>query len=94
MIWRSKSAAIETAMQPRLPNWRAGGQQAGSRVGSHRRTAPESDTPDSPGVWLRANQTPNWTLTLVLAAVFALILGGPQRSPALLAQATTSVAVR
>ena len=37
-------------------------------------------------------QTPNWTLTLALAAVFALILGGPQRSPALLAQATTSVA--
>jgi beta-lactamase regulating signal transducer with metallopeptidase domain len=37
-------------------------------------------------------QTPNWTLTLALAAVFALILGGPQRSPALLAQATSSVA--
>ena len=37
-------------------------------------------------------QTPNWTVTLALAAVFALILGGPQRSPALLAQATTSVA--
>jgi beta-lactamase regulating signal transducer with metallopeptidase domain len=37
-------------------------------------------------------QTPNWTLTLALAAVFALILGGPQRAPALLAEATTSVA--
>ena len=37
-------------------------------------------------------ETPNWTLTLVLAAVFALILGGPQRSPALLAHATTSAA--
>ena len=37
-------------------------------------------------------QTPNWTLTLALAAVFALVVGGPQRSPTLLAQATTSVA--
>ena len=37
-------------------------------------------------------QTPNWTLTLALAAAFALVVGGPQRSPALLAQATTSVA--
>ena len=34
-------------------------------------------------------QTPNWTLTLVLAAAFALVVGGPQRSPTLLAQATT-----
>jgi beta-lactamase regulating signal transducer with metallopeptidase domain len=37
-------------------------------------------------------QTPNWTLTLALAAAFALVVGGPQRSPVLLAQATTSVA--
>jgi beta-lactamase regulating signal transducer with metallopeptidase domain len=37
-------------------------------------------------------QTPNWTLTLALAAAFALLVGGPQRSPTLLAQATTSVA--
>jgi hypothetical protein len=35
---------------------------------------------------------PNWTLTLALAAVFALVVGGPQRSPTLLAQATTNVA--
>jgi beta-lactamase regulating signal transducer with metallopeptidase domain len=37
-------------------------------------------------------QAPNWTLTLALAAVFALVVGGPQRSPTLLAQATTNVA--
>lgn len=37
-------------------------------------------------------RTPNWTLTFVLAAMFALVAGGPQRSPALLAQATVSVA--
>lgn len=37
-------------------------------------------------------QAPNWTLTLALVAVFALVVGGPQRSTALLAQATTSVA--
>jgi hypothetical protein len=37
-------------------------------------------------------QTPNWTLTLALAAGFALVVGGPQRSPTLLAQATTSIA--
>ena len=37
-------------------------------------------------------QAPNWTVTLALAAVFALVVGGPQRSPTLLAQATTNVA--
>jgi beta-lactamase regulating signal transducer with metallopeptidase domain len=37
-------------------------------------------------------QTPNCVLTLALAAAFALVVGGPQRSPTLLAQATTSVA--
>lgn len=37
-------------------------------------------------------QTPNWTVTLALAAIFAVVVGGPQRSPAILAQATTSVA--
>ncbi len=35
---------------------------------------------------------PNWTVTLALAAIFALVVGGPQRSPTLLAQATTHVA--
>ena len=37
-------------------------------------------------------QPPNWALTMALASVFAVVLGGPQRSPALLAQATISVA--
>jgi beta-lactamase regulating signal transducer with metallopeptidase domain len=37
-------------------------------------------------------QGPNWTLTVALVALFALVVGGPQRSPTLLAQATTSVA--
>jgi beta-lactamase regulating signal transducer with metallopeptidase domain len=37
-------------------------------------------------------QGPNWTLTLALAVVFALVLGGPQRAPALLAQAATVAA--
>jgi beta-lactamase regulating signal transducer with metallopeptidase domain len=37
-------------------------------------------------------QPPHWTLTLALAALFTLVLGGPQRSPALLlAQATITV---
>jgi beta-lactamase regulating signal transducer with metallopeptidase domain len=37
-------------------------------------------------------ETPNWILTLALAAAFALLVGGPQRSTTLLAQATTSEA--
>lgn len=37
-------------------------------------------------------ETPNWILTVALAAAFALLVGGPQRSTTLLAQATTSVA--
>jgi hypothetical protein len=37
-------------------------------------------------------QTPNWALTLALAAIFAVVVGGPQRSPTLLAQATATVA--
>ena len=37
-------------------------------------------------------QPPNWTLTLALAAIFCVVVGGPQRSPGLLAQATVGVA--
>jgi hypothetical protein len=37
-------------------------------------------------------EAPNWMLTVALVAMFALVVGGPQRSPILLAQATASVA--
>ncbi len=37
-------------------------------------------------------QPPNWTVTLALAAIFTVVVGGPQRSPALLAQAAVSMA--
>ena len=37
-------------------------------------------------------RTPNWAITLGLVGMFALVLGGPQRSPALLAEGMNRVA--